>query len=114
MTNDLLEITGLRVKTHIGVYRFEQSILQTLLLDIRIQTSLKGCNDCLDNTIDYATLCHELTTWLESSSYQLIETVAEQVLQRLEDKLPTAGLTVRVSKPHAIKNAGNISVTRVK
>ena len=108
---DTLQITALSTNTHIGVYAWEQDILQLLLLDICIYSDLTTCNNQLENTIDYEKLCQQVTTFVESNNFTLIETVAEQVAQLIKNEFQVAKLTVSVSKPHAIKNAKNICVT---
>lgn len=108
---DMLQITALKTKTHIGVHPWEQRILQQLLLDIRIPVDLANCNDQLENTIDYDQLCQRVTTYVESNSFTLIETVAEKVAQLIKDEFHVAELTLSVSKSHAIKNAGNVCIT---
>lgn len=104
-----LEITALRTKTHIGVYAWEQRILQELLIDISIPLQ-QHTEDDLNKTIDYQKLCETITHFIESQSFRLIETVAEQVAQLIETNFNAPHLTLRVSKPHAIPNAGNISI----
>lgn len=108
---DLLEITNLTIQTHIGVHAWEQRILQPLLVSIRIPTDFSQCNDELKKTIDYAELCQQVTSLVESNFFMLIETVAEKVAQLIKEKFLVNTLTVSVSKPHAIKNTGNICVT---
>ncbi len=109
--NDRLQITGLSVTTQIGIHAWEQRISQKLVLDIQIPVDLSTCNNELANTVDYDALCQQVTTFVESNAFTLIETVAEQVAQLIKDAFKVASLTVSVSKPHAIKNAGNVSVT---
>ena len=109
--NDSLQITALSVATQIGIHAWEQQIKQKLLLDITIPVDLSTCNNELANTIDYDALCQQVTTFVESNAFTLIETVAERVAQLIKDAFNVASLTVSVSKPHAIKNAGNIGVT---
>lgn len=108
---DMLQIKALSVKTHIGVYAWEQRILQQLLLDINLHIDLTHCNNELANTIDYNQLCARITSFLEANSFTLIETVAEQIAQLIKDEFKVEKLSLSVSKPHAIKNAGNICVT---
>jgi len=112
--NDSLQITALNIPARIGIHAWEQKILQQLLLDITIPMDLRTCNNELANTIDYDKLCQQVITFVESNSFTLIETVAEQVAQLIKDNFKVATLTVSVSKPHAVKQAGNIrvSVTR--
>lgn len=97
--------------THIGIHEWEQRILQQLLVDIRIPIDVTACNNQLANTIDYDQLCQRVTTFVETTSFSLIETVAEHVAQLIKTEFQVNELSVSVSKPHAIKNATNICVT---
>ena len=108
---DTLHISALSIMTHIGIHAWEQRILQQLLLDIRMSTDFTTCNDQLAKTIDYDQLCQSVTAFVESKSFNLIETVAENVAQLIKDEFNLTQITISVSKPHAIKNAGNICVT---
>ncbi len=111
---NLLRIEALRTTTRIGVHAWEQGIDQVLLLDIDIPLSLEKlekADDMLENTIDYDALCQHVTTLVESSAFKLIETVADRVIRSIQDNFGVQALTVRVSKPDAIANAGNISIT---
>ncbi len=108
---DMLHISALRIMTHIGVHAWEQRILQPLLLDIKIPVDLSTCNDTLANTIDYDTLSSRVTTLVESNAFILIETVAETVAEFIKKEFHIKELTLSVSKPNAIKNAGNVSIT---
>lgn len=110
-TMDLLEIQGLHVKTRIGICPWEQNVLQSLLVDISIPSDFTACNDNLANTIDYAQLCEQVTTYLELNRFQLIETVGQQLIELIQREFKVSKLTLRISKPHAIKNASNVSVT---
>ncbi|KTD38688.1 dihydroneopterin aldolase [Legionella oakridgensis] len=108
---DSLDISSLYVSTYIGIHAWEQRILQRLLIDISIPINCSSCNDELFNTIDYDQLCQRITTFVESNCFNLIETVAEKIAQLIKNEFPVSQLSVRVSKPDAIKNAGNISIT---
>jgi dihydroneopterin aldolase len=108
---DILQITALNIKTHIGVHTWEQAILQTVTIDIQIPMDFSTCHDQLENTIDYAQLSQQVTQHVESNRFTLIETLAEQVAKLIKDEFKVNEITLTVSKPHAIKNAGNVSVT---
>lgn len=107
---DTLQIKALNVSTKIGVYAWEQRIKQQLLIDISMDTDLSACEDDLSKTIDYAALCETVTHFVEANSFQLIETVANEVAQLIQQQFNVAQITVAVSKPHAVKNAGTIQV----
>ena len=108
---DILSISSLSISTRIGVHAWEQRILQQLLLDISIPVDLSRCNNELANTIDYDALCQNVTTFLEPNAFTLIETVAEQVAARIKEVFHVDQITISVSKPHAVKNAGTVRVT---
>ncbi len=108
---DTLSISALNIATRIGIHEWEQRISQKLLLDISIPVDLSTCNNQLANTIDYDKLCQCVTGFVESNAFTLIETVAEQVATLIKKTFNVAQLTVSVSKPNAVKNAGNICVT---
>jgi 7,8-dihydroneopterin aldolase/epimerase/oxygenase len=111
---NMLRIEALRTTTHIGVHAWEQRINQVLLLDIDIPLTLDNTDDELENTIDYDALCQHVTNLVESSAFKLIETVAEHVISSIQTNFEVGAITVRVSKPHAIANAGNISITMTR
>ncbi|PJD96867.1 MAG: dihydroneopterin aldolase [Legionella sp.] len=108
---DVLTIQGLKVETHIGVYAWEQKIKQPLLIDLLIPSDFTDCKDELSHTLDYSTLCSSVTTFIESNSFQLIEYVAHCVALMIKEQFNVASVTVSVTKPHAIKNAGGIKVS---
>jgi dihydroneopterin aldolase len=107
---DTLNIRALNVSTKIGVYAWEQRINQRLLIDISIDTDFSACQDDLSKTIDYEALCKNVIHYIESKSFQLIETVAREVADLIQQKFNVIQLTVGVSKPNAIKQAENIQV----
>jgi len=108
---DKLDILALRMTTNIGVHAWEQRIQQRLSIDIRIEGDFSICNDELSKAIDYDQLCQRVTTFVESNAFNLIETVAEKVALLIKEEFKVAQVSVSVSKPDAIKNAGNICVT---
>jgi 7,8-dihydroneopterin aldolase/epimerase/oxygenase len=108
---DILDIKGLSINTRIGVHAWEQRILQRLLVDISIRVDISACNDELGNTIDYDNLCQQVTQHVESNTFKLIETVANTIAALIINEFKIAEVTVSVSKPHAVKNAGDVRVT---
>lgn len=107
---DQLDITGLAISTRIGIYAWEQRIAQRLILDINIPIDLSQCNNDLGKTIDYDNLSRRITTYVEEKSFDLIETVAEEVAAIIKKEFKVHQVTLKVSKPDAIKNAANVSV----
>lgn len=107
---DRIEILGLTIATTVGIYAWEKRIIQRLLLNIVIPTDLTGCADDITKTIDYSKLAELVTTFVESNSFNLIETVADNVATLIKKEFNLHQVTVSVSKPHAIKNAADVRV----
>lgn len=107
---DVLTIKALSVSTKIGVHDWEQRIKQQLLIDITIPSDFSKCKDQLANTLDYDALCQAVTHFIESKSFQLIETVANDLAALIKQDFKVSQITVAVCKPHAVKNAGLIQV----
>ncbi|KTC71706.1 dihydroneopterin aldolase [Legionella birminghamensis] len=108
---DTLEIKALKIATRIGVHQWEQQIKQNLFIDITIPSDFSQCEDALDKTTDYDALCRSVTDYVESNSFQLIETVAEHVAALVKREFKLEQVCVSVSKPHSIPNAGDVRVT---
>lgn len=111
---DTLTIQGLSVQTQIGVYAWEQKIKQQLLIDLTIPSDFSACHDELSTTLDYAVLSTRVTEFVETQAFQLIEFVANSVATLIQEEFKVKAITVSVSKPHAIKNAGMVKVTVVR
>ena len=108
---DTLLIKGLSVVTRIGVNPWEQQVMQRVLLDILIPVDFADCEDSLLCTLDYDTLCTATTQYLETQSFHLIESIANNLALFLKTKFKLKNISITVHKPQAIKNAQSISVT---
>jgi len=107
---NVLEIHTLEIKTQIGVHAWEKKIKQRLSLDLRIGVPDFTLEDTLTNVLDYATFCRALTLYVESTTFNLIETLAEAIARWMTEKYALTHFTLRVSKPDAVPAAKQISV----
>lgn len=59
MFMDAIIIEGLKVETVVGCFNWERQIIQPLMLDLTINTSLENAStsDELDDTLNYAEIC---------------------------------------------------------
>lgn len=107
---DTLNIKALKVSTKIGVYAWEQRIEQPLFIDISLDADFSACHEDLSRTLDYAALCASVSRFVESRSFHLIETVANEVADLIQKEFKVTQLVVGVSKPFAIRNAQDIQI----
>jgi len=107
---DKLLIEGLRIPTTIGIYPWEQAIKQTVVFDIEIVLPATSISDDINRTIDYETLIQGLTDFVNTNTDKLIETLAEHTADYILETFNIKSLSLKLSKPHAIKSANNIAV----
>lgn len=109
---DSLSISGLKVSTVIGVRAWERQLRQRLIidLDIEIDAARGAASDALDDAVDYGAVARRVIAFAEASSFNLIETIAEEVAALLLREFPISGISIGVSKPDAIPDAETVTV----
>lgn len=86
-----------------GVFEREQLEPQPFHLDVELLLDLQpaGINDDLSRTVDYGAVFETCRSIVESTSFRLIETIAEAVAHELLADYPVLEVVVRVRKPKA-------------
>lgn len=109
---NIVYIKGLQAQAVIGVYEWERHIRQTLVLDLEMasNTALAAARDEIAHALDYATLSRQVIALVESSEYQLIETLAEAVAGMIMREFGVPWLRLRLSKPGAVAEAEDVGV----
>lgn len=107
---DKIFIESLQLKTIIGVHEWEQKLPQTLIIDLILYRNFEKIDDVVEQTIDYDALTKFVEEFITNRTFKLIETVANQVADQLLAKFPIDRITVKVSKPHALRSAKNVKV----
>jgi 7,8-dihydroneopterin aldolase/epimerase/oxygenase len=112
---DIVSIRGLSVDTVIGAYDWERDIEQTLLItvDMAVDVSRAAASDDLDAApVNYAVAAQTVTAVLREGKFQLIETAAEQVAERLLADFALSWIRVEVVKPRPEGFSAAITIER--
>ena len=98
---DIVSIRDLRVSTVIGVYDWEREIEQALTfsVDMAADVAKAASRDDLRDALDYSAAAHAVKCVVIEGKFQLIETAAERVAQRLIADFSLAWVRVQVIKP---------------
>ena len=102
MSEDRIQVKGMKFFGHHGVTEEEQFIGQRIEVDVEVEVDLKhtGKVDDPNLTVDY-TLIYQLTKEvIEGKSVKLIETLAESIAGQLIGKLKVDSVWVKVTKPN--------------
>lgn len=103
MSGDRIELRGLRVRGHHGVFDHERRDGQEFVLDLVLWTDLTAAaaSDDLADTVDYGALAETAAAVLEGPPRALIEAVAEEVADAVLRDARVRAVEVTLHKPQA-------------
>ncbi|MCX5043226.1 dihydroneopterin aldolase [Aldersonia sp. NBC_00410] len=101
--SDRIELRGLRVRGHHGVFEHERRDGQDFLVDITLWLDLAAAaqSDELGDTYDYGALADAAVAVLAGPPRNLIETVAAEIADGVLSDVRVRGVEVTVHKPSA-------------
>ncbi len=110
---DQTRIEGLRVDGSVGVYDFERTMQQTLVIDVTVHSDLRmaGLTDDLAHTVDYDGVSRICRSVVGSGHHHLIERIAADIAHRILMEITMVEFVeVRVAKPGAVPDAADVAV----
>ena len=109
---DKVFIEGLEIEALIGIYDWERRIRQPLQFDIEMAFDNRrpAASDAIADTLDYKAVSKRLIAFVEASSFQLVETLAERCAAILREEFGVAWLRLKLSKPGAVRGARGVGV----
>ena len=110
---DQVFIRGLEVEAVIGAYDWERDIRQRLVLDLEMAWDIRPAadSDDLNLALDYAAVSQRVLDYVGSSSFELVETLAERVATLVMEAFGVPWLRLSVTKPGAVTEAtGGVGV----
>jgi dihydroneopterin aldolase len=115
VVTDTISITGLRLTGFHGVFDFEKRDGQEFVIDLEVHLDLSqaGESDDLSHTLDYSALVEEVAGRVTGAPVDLIEKLAEEILDIVWSHPQPTRAVVTVHKPQAPvgHTVGDIAVT---
>lgn len=95
-----------RLQGSIGVLPVEKEALQDIIIDVEctIDARRPAQTDCLQNTLDYASLKSCLCAVVKTRHYDLVETLAMRLLSQIHCQFQVQWVRVSVGKPEAFSD----------
>ncbi|MGH9087698.1 MAG: dihydroneopterin aldolase [Acidimicrobiales bacterium] len=114
-----IEIRDLRVMGVHGVLPEERERAQPFAIDvdIRLDTRRSAESDTLEDTVDYGALCERSVDVVATTSYRLLEALADAVARALleeDERVVAAAVTVRKMRPPIAAQLGSVGVRVVR
>ncbi len=109
---DIIFLSDLRVQTVIGIWDWERAIKQTVAIDLEMATDIRkaAASDSIEDTLDYKNVAKRIIEFVEQSSFQLVETMAERIAGIVTDEFGVPWVRVRLSKPGAIRGSREVGI----
>ena len=100
---DRIELTGLRVRGHHGVYDFERRDGQDFVVDVALEMDLApaAASDDVADTVHYGELASALAAIIAGDPVDLLETLATRLATSCLLDVRVSAVTVTVHKPQA-------------
>jgi dihydroneopterin aldolase len=109
---DIIYIKDLRIETIIGIFDWERKVKQEVSIDMEFPFDCKraAATDSIEDTIDYKAITKGVIKFVEDSSFQLQETLAESIAALVKDEYGVKSIKLRVSKPGALRGAKDVGL----
>jgi 7,8-dihydroneopterin aldolase/epimerase/oxygenase len=109
---DVVFIEDLRIETVIGIYDWERKIRQVVALDIEMAFDNRkpAASDRIVDTLDYKAVSKRLIAFVESSHFELVETLAERCADIVLAEFDVTWLRLKLGKPGAVTGSRAVGV----
>ena len=112
ISQDRVFIEALEIECLIGIYDWERTVRQSVVLDIEMafDNRLPAGSDAIEDTLDYKAVSKRLMQFIGDSSYGFVETLAEQCATIILNELNVNWLRLKLAKPGAVRGARSVGV----
>ena len=112
VNSDTIFLHDLRIKTVVGIWEWERKIRQTVSIDLEMGADIRKAakTDRIEDTLDYKQIAKRVQQFVEESSFQLVETLAENIATVVLAEFEVPWIVVKVNKPGAIRGSRDVGV----
>lgn len=109
---DIIYLHDLRVDAVIGIFEWERRVKQTIVLDLDMAADIRkaASSDDIHDTLDYKAVAKRVMTFVESSRFELVETLAERIAEIVMQEFSVPWLRLRLNKQGAVRGARDVGI----
>ena len=113
MSQDLIHIKDLLLRTIVGINPEERLKRQDVLINITLYTdhTLPGQTDDMNDAVNYKSITKEIISLVEESKFYLVEKMAAEINAICLRDERVSRAVVTVEKPGALRFARSVGVT---
>jgi dihydroneopterin aldolase len=112
LSMDKIFIHALKTEAIIGIFDWERQVKQTVLIDVELSADIRkaALSDSIDDTLNYKRVAKRVLSFVESSQFHLVETLAEHVAMLVLEEFNVAWVSITLSKPGAVRSSRDVGV----
>jgi dihydroneopterin aldolase len=109
---DIIFLGGLKIDTVIGIYDWERSIRQTIVLDIEMAFDIeKAANtDDIQYTLDYKCVSDRVIAFVEASDFFLVEKLIVEIANLIRAEFTVCWVKITLNKKGAIGSGIDVGI----
>ncbi len=109
---DKIHIRDILLRCIIGVYDWEREKKQDVIINITLYADLKNAciSDDINETVDYKEIKQKVLEMVESSSFKLVESLAEKISEICLENPKVKKVKVTVDKSGALRYARSVGI----
>ncbi len=110
---DNIFISELKIETLIGIYEWEQTVPQTIQLDLEVGLPGRHAakSGSIDDTIDYSKIVGRIEQLLRDEHFQLLEKAAEAIADMILGEFGAPWARISIAKLGALRNVKKLGIT---
>ena len=114
MSNKIF-VKDLEIEALIGIFDWEREVKQLIKISYEVEVDIEKAfkSDNIEDTFDYKTTSKKIIKFVEKSSFQLIEALAEKISKIIMQDDRVLNLSLSVSKPGALRGSKEVGLTTV-
>ena len=109
---DKIFLQGLKISCIIGTLPRERRMKQPVMIDLEFPAPIgrPAKTDDLRQALNYQMLAAHVIKFVSKSRFYLLETLTERLAEALLREFKLKSISLRVSKPRALRNVMNVGV----
>ena len=111
--SDKIFVDDLEIEAIIGIFDWEREVKQLIRISYEVEVDIKKAfkSDNIEDTFDYKNTSKKIIKFVEKSSFQLIEALAEKISKIILQDEKVLNLSQSVSKPGALRGSKEVGLT---
>lgn len=109
---DIVFVRNLEARTVIGAHDWERQIKQQLVVNLEMATDIRPAadDDDLSKAVNYSSVSKAVIQYIEESSFQLVETLAERLAELVLIRFGVSWVRLELVKPRPLSGSHTVGV----